>query len=89
MQDTDDATGRYEEALAHVLGKKAKTGYYTDANGKLIHDTISLKGNDWLFVQHQTLDTVPTENDFKTVVADYLSWKVGSLMKGGNRNGDL
>ena len=89
LQDTDDATGRYEEALAHVLGKKAKTGYYTDANGKLIHDTISLKGNDWLFVQHQTLDTVPTENDFKTVVADYLSWKVGSLMKGGNRNGDL
>ena len=89
LQDTDDATGHYEEALAHVLGKKAKTSYYTKENGKLIYDTISLKGDDWLFVQHQTLETIPTEDDFKAVVADYLSWKVGSLMKGGNSNGDI
>lgn len=83
LRDTDNATGRYEEVLAHVLGKKPKTTYYTEANGKVIHDTISLNGDDWLFVQHQSLDGVPTEDDFKAVIADYLSWKVGSLMKGG------
>lgn len=83
LRDTDNATGRYEEVLAHVLGKKPKTTYYTETNGKVIHDTISLNGDDWLFVQHQSLDGVPTEDDFKAVIADYLSWKVGSLMKGG------
>lgn len=82
LRDTDNATGRYEEVLAHVLGKKPKTTYYTETNGKVIHDTISLNGDDWLFVQHQSLDGVPTEDDFKAVIADYLSWKVGSLMKG-------
>ena len=83
LRDTDDAMGHYDEALAHVLGKKPKTTYYTEKNGTLIHDTISLNGDDWLFVQHQDLDGVPKEDDFKSVIADYLSWKVGSLMKGG------
>lgn len=82
LRDTDDAVGHYEEALAHVLGKKPRTSYYTESNGKVIKDTISLNGDDWLFVQHQTLDTVSTEDDFKAVVGDYLSWKIGSLMNG-------
>lgn len=82
LRDTDNAVGHYEEALAHVLGKKPRTTYYTESNGKVIKDTISLNGDDWLFVQHQTLDTIPTEDDFKAVVGDYLSWKIGSLMNG-------
>lgn len=82
LRDTDNAVGHYEEALAHVLGKKPRTSYYTESNGKIIKDTISLNGDDWLFVQHQTLDTVSTEDDFKDVVGDYLSWKIGSLMNG-------
>ena len=82
LRDTDDAVGHYEEALAHVLGKKPRTSYYTESNGKIIKDTISLNGDDWLFVQHQTLDTVSTEDDFKDVVGDYLGWKIGSLMNG-------
>ena len=82
LRDTDDAVGHYEEALAHVLGKKPRTTYYTESNGKVIKDTISLNGDDWLFVQHQTLDTIPTDDDFKDVVGDYLSWKIGSLMNG-------
>lgn len=83
LRDVDDATGRYDEALAHVLGKKPRTQYYTEENGKLIRDTITLNGDDWLFTQHQVVDTRPTEEDFKKVVADYLSWKVSQLMKGG------
>ena len=82
LRDTDNAVGHYEEALAHVLGKKPRTSYYTESNGKIIKDTISLNGDDWLFVQHQTLDTVSTEDDFKDVVGDYLGWKIGSLMNG-------
>ena len=82
LRDTDNAVGHYEEALAHVLGKKPRTTYYTESNGKVIKDTISLNGDDWLFVQHQTLDTISTEDDFKAVVGDYLSWKIGSLMNG-------
>ena len=46
LRDTNDAIGHYEEALAHVLGKKPKTKYYSESNGTVIHDTISL--NDQL-----------------------------------------
>ena len=81
LRNTDHAEERYDEVLAHVLGKKAKTQYYTEANGKIIKDTISLKGNDWNFNQHQIIDTIPTDEDFKKVVSSYLSWKVSQLMK--------
>lgn len=81
LRNTDHAEERYDEVLAHVLGKKPKTQYYTEINGKIIKDTISLKGNDWNFNQHQIIDTIPTEEDFKKVVSSYLSWKVSQLMK--------
>ena len=82
LRNTDHAEERYDEVLALVLGKKPKTSYYTEANGKVIKDTITLNGNDWLFTQHQKVDTAPTEEDFKRTVANYLSWKVSNLMKG-------
>lgn len=82
LRDVDHATERYAEVEALVLGKKPKTKYYTKENGLYIEDTISLSGDDWTFAQHKKIDTVPTEEDFKKVVADYLSWKVGCLMKG-------
>ena len=81
LRNTDHAEKRYDEVLAHVLGKKPKTQYYTETNGKIIKDTIILKGNDWNFNQHQIIDTIPTEEDFKKVVSSYLSWKVSQLMK--------
>lgn len=82
LRNTDHAIERYDEVLAIVLGKKSKTSYYTEANGKVIKDTITLEGNDWLFTQHQKVDTTPTEEDFKRTIANYLSWKVSNLMKG-------
>lgn len=82
LRDTDNAVARYDEVLALVLGKRPKTNYYTEANGKVIRDTITLNGDDWLFTQHQKIDTTPTEDDFKRTVANYLSWKVSNLMKG-------
>ena len=82
LRNTDHADERYEEVLAIVLNKKPKTEYYTESNGKVIKDTITLNGDDWLFTQHQKIDTTPTEEDFKKTVANYLSWKVNQLMKG-------
>ena len=82
LRDTDNAVARYDEVLALVLGKRPKTSYYTEANGKVIRDVISLNGNDWLFTQHQIVDTTPTEEDFKRVVADYLSFRVKNLLEG-------
>lgn len=82
LRNTDHAIERYNEVLAIVLGKKPKTSYYTEANGLVIKDTITLNGDDWLFTQHQKIDTIPTEEDFKRTVANYLSWKVSNLIKG-------
>lgn len=82
LRDTDHAEDRYAEVEAIVLGKMPKTHYYTEANGKVIRDTISLNGDDWTFTQHRKIDTTPTEADFKKTVADYLAWKVGAILKG-------
>ena len=82
LRDTGDAAGRYAEMEALVLGKKPKTSYYTKENGLYIEDTISLSGDDWTFAQHKVIDTVPTEVDFQRTVANYLAWKVGTLMRG-------
>jgi hypothetical protein len=82
LRNTDHALERYDEVCALCLGKKPKTDYYTEANGKVIKDTIGLDGNDWTFNQHKKIDTTPTEEDFKKTVADYLAWKVSAILKG-------
>lgn len=82
LRNTDHALERYDEVVALCLGKKPKTDYYTEANGKVIKDTISLNGNDWTYQSHRKIDTTPTEEDFRKTVADYLAWKVSSILKG-------
>lgn len=82
LRDTGDAIGRYAEMESLVLGKKPKTCYFTKENGRYIEDCISLDGDDWTFAQHKVIDTVPTEEDFKKTVANYLTWKVSNLMRG-------
>lgn len=82
LRNVDYAEERYAEIEAIVLGKKPKTSYYTEENGLVIKDTITLNGDDWLFTQHQEIDTIPTEEDFKNTVANFLSWRVSTLLKG-------
>lgn len=89
LRDTDYAADRYAEVEALVLGRKPKTEYYTKENGLYIEDTITLSGTDWTFAQHKKIDTVPTEEDFKRTVANYLAWKVSSLMHGEGDDGCL
>lgn len=85
LRDTDRAKERYDEVCRLVL-------YGKGANDKNLHyfkdcyteDYITLSGNDWTYGQHQNIDTVPTEEDFQNVVREYLSWKVGQVLKGEN-----
>ena len=82
MRDTDHAVERYAEIEAIVLGKKPKTNYYTDENGAVIRDTISLNGDDWTFSQHVTTDNTVTEKLFTEAVSDYLAFKTTQVLKG-------
>ena len=79
--NTDHALERYDEVAAICLGKKPKTNYYTEANGLVIRDAVSLDGNDWTFNQHKKIDTTPTEDDFKASVAEYLRWKTSMILQ--------
>ena len=81
LRDTDNAKARYEEVVDIILNKKPKTSYYTEANGLVIRDTISLDGNDWTFAQHKIIDIRPTIDDFKKTVKDFLSWKVSQIIQ--------
>ena len=78
LKNTGDAAGRYREVADIVLNRKKATHYFDDC---VIEDTISLKGDDWTYEQHKQVDAIPTEADFRKTVADYLAWKVSTLLK--------
>ena len=84
LRNTDNAPERYKEVINIVLGKKPETNFYTEENGLVIRDTISLSGDDWQFSDHKKIDAMPTMEDFKKTVADYLAWKVGCVIGGEN-----
>lgn len=79
LRDTGNAAGRYEEVVNLVLyGRKHLKIFPEDC---LIEDTISLSGNDWTFAQHKKVDTTAKIEDFQKVVKEYLSWKVGEIIR--------
>lgn len=82
-RNADHALERYDELADICLGNKPQTGFYTEENGLLIHDTITLNGDDWTFGQHRKINITPTEDDFRKVVSDYMLWKIKEIMKGG------
>jgi len=81
LKNSGDANGRYEEIIDIVLGRKKKTDYFKEGI-QVIRDTVSLEGNDWMFIQHKRIDTMPTEADFMRVVSNYLAWKADAVLKG-------
>lgn len=87
LKDVDNAIDRYAEVEAIVLGKKAKTNYYTEENGLVVKDCISLNGNDWTFNQHKKVNPLPTEEEFETAINEYLAWKISSVLKGEEFDG--
>lgn len=86
LRDVDHVKERYAELVDVVLNRKPKTNYYTELNGLVVKDTISLEGNDWTYNQHRKIDTMPTEADFRKTVSDYLSWKLSTIIKGDSVN---
>lgn len=83
LQNTDYALERYEEIRKLVRYGKGVNGenlnFYKDC---YIEDYITLNGDDWTYGQHQKIDIVPTDEDFQSVVREYLSWKLGQVIKG-------
>lgn len=83
LRDTDNAKERYSEVANLVrYGKGADNKNLNYFKDSYTEDYITLNGNDWTYGQHQKIDTIPTEEDFQTVVKEYLSWKVGQVLKG-------
>lgn len=80
LRDTGNAKQRYQELCDIICGNKRLTNFFDD---KILHDTITLEGDDWTYGQHQKIETIPTETDFRKTVTDYLSWKIMSLIKSG------
>jgi type I restriction-modification system DNA methylase subunit len=80
LRNTDNANERYQEVVDLVNHGKAYLKHFTEAD--FIEDTVTLNGNDWTFSQHKKIDTTPTEADFRKVVADYLAWEVGQVLRG-------
>jgi len=81
LRDTDNAIERYAEVVDLVLDRKPKTEYLKDC---INLDTITLNGNDWTVDKHKKIDPIPQEADFRKTVADYLSWKVSTILQKGD-----
>lgn len=80
LKDIDNAADRYEEIVNLVLYGKTYLNYFTE--NEYIEDAISLNGDDWTFAQHLKVDPIPTVDDFRDTVKQYLAWKVSSIIKG-------
>ena len=83
LRNADDAAGRYLEVENIILGQQRDTSYYTGENGLFIEDVISLNGDDWTFAQHKKVISIPTEDDFRQTMKDYLKWKLGKIIQNG------
>ena len=69
--------------LVALHGAKYLAPYFGEEH--YIEDTIAVDGpmvgKDWTFGQHRKTDTQATLEDFQKVVQEYLSWKVGTIIK--------
>lgn len=80
LKNTDNAEERYNEIVNLVLYGKSYLNYFTDE--EYVEDKITLEGDDWLFAQHKKIESIPNEEDFKSVVNDFFSWKLASILRG-------
>lgn len=79
LRDTDHAKERYQEIADIVRFGKSELNIFTEKEyyeGKINPEN----GADWN--QSAPIDTIPTLEDFKKTVSDYLAWEVSTLLKG-------
>ena len=78
LKDSDNAKGRYKELVDLVHIGKSKLKIFTE--DEYYEDTIDPKnGADWNKLK--PVDTMPTIEDFKKTVSDYLAWEVSQILK--------
>ena len=83
LKDTDHAKERYQEVVNLVRFGKSKLNIFTE--NEYYEGKIDIEnGADWN--QTAPIDTNPTLNDFKKTVADYLSYKVTTLLSEENES---
>lgn len=82
FEDIDHATERYKEAEDICTGRSNGGIYYSEDNGRIIRDTISLNGLGLSFKSHIRINLEPSEEDFMKTVADYLSFRVSEVISG-------
>lgn len=78
LKDTDHAKERYQEVVDLVRFGKTKLHYLTEKEyyeGNIDPEN----GADWN--QNAPFDTIPTLNDFKKTVSDYLAFEVSHILK--------
>lgn len=84
LKNTDHAIERYEELVNVVLYGKSYLNLIDD--NCYIEDTITLDGNDWTYLQHKKIELMPSEDEFRKTVNDFVSWRLNDILKNG---GDL
>lgn len=88
LQDVDNAVGRYEEVVNLVKFGKDELNIFTEK--EYIEDVIALSGEkhgeDWNFDHHVQMNTIPTIDDFRKTVSDYLAWEVAQLIRNKGEN---
>ena len=78
LNDTNQAKERYEELENLVRFGRSKLNIFTDK--EYYENTIDPQnGTDWN--QSAPIDTIPTLQDFKKTVGDYLAWEVSNILK--------
>lgn len=45
------------------------------------NDVYNKIGADWTYNQHKQIDTRPSDEEFKKIVSNYLSWKINEILK--------
>ena len=84
IKNIDNAVEKYINIIkVYKAGKNANIDpNLFNINEIYIEDFISLNGDDWNFDQHVKFDTMPTLDDFKRIVGEYLSFEVNKILKG-------
>ncbi|MFI3210267.1 MAG: N-6 DNA methylase [Peptostreptococcaceae bacterium] len=84
LKDTGSARERYEEVVNLVRFGRTKLKIFTDKEYYEGHiDPMS--GLDWN--QSAPINTIPTLDDFKKTISDYLTWEITNILKGNNNLG--
>ncbi len=82
ISEIDNPVKRYKDIIKiYKAGKNAKVDKNLwNLDEIYFEDFISNKGNDWNFDQHKKIDIIPTINDFKDTVSNYLKYEIDKIL---------